>query len=267
MRHTVHASKTPLYLQGYLGDAASKVVGASAAPAGAITTAAIASSAATGSAWGAWAGPIGAGVGVAIGLIAGLLAAHAMRVKQAKDENSAVNLGLSGFDSDLRTIQSDYSAGKVDAATAEQAVQVAYQNYWSLVTPHIQPARNGCSGGSSCPPDTSAQGKQPCKGNIGAACCVGCYQIYPTVYGPGGVLAAFAGQSTSSGGPYVADIHPVYGSKYGAKARAAFTLNFQSPAAASSSITSALESITGGSGSGSILPWLIAAGVGLAVFA
>ena len=266
MQHTIVAPETPIYQLGYLGVEASQVVGASAAPAGAATTAALTAAAAgSGAAYGAWAGPIGAGVGAVIGIIAGLLGKHALRAKQARNENSAVNIGVSGFDSDLRQIQQAFKSGQISAQDAIQAIeQTAMPGYWTVVTPQIQPGRNGCNSGSSCPPDTSAQGVQPCHGNIGAACCVGCYQLEPSITGPSGVLAALSGQSQSKGGPYTADIHIVAGSSYGASTRGAYTLDFTPPVAPASSISSGLTSLfspsSGAPGGGtSLLPLLLIA--------
>jgi len=266
MQHTIVAPETPIYQLGYLGQEASQIVGASAAPAAAATTAEISAAAeASGAAYGAWAGPIGAGVGAVIGIIAGLLGKHALRAKQARNENSAVNIGVSGFDSDLKQIQQAFKSGQISAQDAIQAIeQTAMPGYWTVVTPQIQPGRNGCNSGASCPPDTSAQGVQPCHGNIGAACCVGCYQLEPSITGPSGVLAALSGQSQSKGGPYTADIHIVAGSSYGASTRGAYTLDFTPSVAPASSISSGLTSLfspsaTGPGGGSSLLPLLLIA--------
>jgi hypothetical protein len=261
---TVHASQVPLYLRG-LGVVPGQIVAASAPAAGAITSGLISSSAAAGSAWGAAAGPIGAAVGVVVGLIGGLLAGHEIRAKQARNENQAVNIGVAGFDSDLKQIWQAYKSGQIDSAGALQAVeQTLMPGYYTVVVPQIQPGRNGCQGGAYCPPDTSPA-RQPCQGNIGAACCVGCYQLQYSVSGPNGVIAAIQGTSGSSGGPHVADIHIVAPSKYGVQMRAAYTLDFTPPSLASlpagaSSSGDALSAIssaftTAGSGS-SLLPWL-----------
>ncbi len=276
MQHTVGAPEIPLYQLGYLAAVMpGQIVAASAPVAGAVTTGVI-SSVAADSAMASWAGPIGAGVGAVIGIIGGLLAGHELRAKQAKNENSAVNIGVSGFDSDLKTIQQAFKSGQISASDAMNAVeQTLMPGYWTVVTPQVQPGRNGCNSGSSCPPDTSAQGKQPCTGNIGAACCVGCYQLEPSVSGPNGVLAALAGQSQSKGGPYTADIHIVAGSKYGASTRSAYTLDFTPPKTATSSVASSITSLfspsssapgasaSGGSSFGSLLPLLLIGGLAL----
>jgi len=98
----------------------------------------------------------------------------------------------------------------------------------------------------------------PCTGNIGAACCVGCFNLALSITSPDGVLAAISGQSTASGGPYVSNISKVYPSKYGGRDREAYTLDWSPPASAVSSLTSSLTS--GGSSS---LPLLIGAAVAL----
>jgi hypothetical protein len=246
---TMYAPRTPLYQLGYhelagLGTGA-QVVGATAPIAAVATTAAISAAAAgSGAAWGAAAGPIGAGVGAIVGLIAGFMAGHELRAKQAKNENAAVNLGVPGFDQGLRQLQQAYKAGTISPTDVQQGVSVLLQNFWQEVAPNIQPGRNGCNSGASCPADTSAQGKQPCTGNIGAACCVGCFPLTESITGPTGVLAAVMGQSASKSGPYTAEIMAVGASKYGTSYRAPYTLDFTPPPApAGSSITSGLTSL------------------------
>lgn len=253
--HRVSAPSVPFHSLGYMGDgsaAAAQGTKMAAPVAGTVVTSLAASAG-----WGAWAGPVGAAVAVGIGLIAGLLAAHALRAKQAKNENSAVNIGVSGFDSDLRKIQQAFSSGQADLSTSVQAAQLVLQNYFSLVTPTIQPGRNGCNGGASCPsPASDTAASSYCKGNIGAACCVGCIDIVPSVLGPDGVIAALQGQSTAPEGHNVAKIRKVFPSKYGAKQRDAYALTFDSPASSvtAGSAVSAIEQSLGiGSGS-SLVP-------------
>lgn len=249
----VRAPRTPIYQLGYFG-AAAQIVGASAPIAAAGTTAILAADTSVGAA----AGPIGAAVGAVVGIIAGLLAGHELRAKQAKNENSAVNIAVNGFDSDVRQIQQAFSSGQIDASGVLQAVATVMPGYWTVVTPQLQPGRNGCNSGSSCP--IEVPGKQPCVGSIGAGCCIACYQLTPGITGPNGIVAAVQGQSQSAKGPYVAEIPQVFGSSYGASSRAAYTLDFTPKAG--TGITGALSSITGGSGS-SLMPLLLA---GLAIY-
>jgi len=248
--HRVTAPRIPLHLAG----------GAQAAQTIAPIAGKVATGAASSAGWGAAAGPIGVAVAVGIGLIAGLMAAHALRAKQAKDENSAVNIGVNGFDADLKSIQQALASGQVDVATAIQGAQVALQNFWQLVGAHIQPGRNGCSSGSACPASAPAN---YCSGSIGAACCVGCGDLNPSVLGPNGVIAAIQGTSTAPEGPNVAHILKVFSSKYGANQRNAYTLTFTPPAAGST--TAAIEQSLAIGGSGSLLPWLLIAGAAFLV--
>jgi hypothetical protein len=260
-----YAPKTPMYLRGRgLGATPGAVVAAGSPIAATATTAILSSSAFADTAIGSAAGPIGAAVGLVVGLVGSLLAGHELRAKQAKNENSAVNIGVSSFDSDLKQILAAYKAGQIDASGVAQAAPYALQGYWTIVGPQLQPGRNGCSTGSTCPIETP--GQQPCTGSIGAGCCVACYQLSPGLMGPNGVLAAIAGQSQSTKGPFVAEIPQVFGSSYGASNRGAYTLDFTPPpasvtAAAAGSLTSAL---TGASG-GSIFPLLLIAGLVYAV--
>jgi hypothetical protein len=248
------APRTPFRELSYhelagLGATPGAIVAASA-PIAAASASAIASATAAGS----FAGPIGAGVGLVVGLIGGLLAGHELRAKQAKNENSAVNIAVSGFDSDLKQVWQAYKAGQISATDAANAIeQGVMPGYWTVVGPQIQPGRNGCSNGMSCPVETP--GKQPCVGSIGAGCCVACYQLEPGITGPNGVLAALQGASGSTQGPYVAEIPKVSGSSYGTSNRGAYTLDFTPPASSSTGLTSALSSMTvGGS---SLMPLLL----------
>ena len=180
---------------------------------------------------------VGQIVGAVAAIAAAFLAAHAMRVKQATDENSAMNLGVSGVDHEMQAINQAYNARQIDAQGAIQLLQGVMAHYWALVNPHIQPGRNGCSGGSACPPwPASGSG---CTGSIGAACCVGCYDLaggpQPAVLGAFdggdgstpfyfGVMGAIivvqhgGGQSCMQG---------VVASQYGGKNRNGYRLNWQ----------------------------------------
>ncbi len=256
LTQTVRELDAPLYQLGFdgLAGTGTQVVSAGGAAAGTIVTGLLANTT-----WASAAGPIGAGIALAVGLIASLYAAHELRKKQAKDENSAMNVGVSGFDDDLKMIQQHLSAGQTDIPTALQGAQVALANYWAIVSPHIQPGRNGCASGSGCP-SSVPDGKAYCRGNIGAVCCVGCGNLAPSIGGPSGVLAAIQGQSSSSGGKNTADIMEVYGSKYGGRTRAGYSLTFTAGAA------SGLTSVFGGSGGSSFaLPLLAIAAIALLV--
>jgi hypothetical protein len=259
----IYAPTFPLYaLPAHLGAVsapqaiatAGQVGGAVAQQAvtGAISTAATTSGSAF---WGAAAGPIGAGVAVAIGLIAGLLAAHELRKKQAQSENAAVNLGVSGFDQGAHQIQQAFAAGQVDAPTAAQAAQLLLTNYWQEVAPHIQPQRNACNSGATCPGANIPQNY--CSGGVGAGCCVGCEALERSINNPDGVLAALQGVSTSKNGPTTADIYQVFPSSYGTSGRAGYSLTFTPPAggaaASASGDLSSIASAVPGGGTGLLL--------------
>ena len=191
---------------------------------------------------GAAAGAAVAGIGAAVAIAAALYAAHVARTKQAKDENSAMNIGVQGYDSDMKQVNAAYNSRQIDANAAISLCKQILANYWALVTPHIQPGRNGCGGGGNCPPwPASGNG---CSGSIGAACCVGCYDLAggPNAavlaatdggdgvnhyyFGTGGTIAVLQ----HGGGP-VAYQH-VFGSKYGGKDRPGYRLNWVQVAAA-----------------------------------
>ena len=161
---------------------------------------------------GAAAGAALAGVGVAAGIFAALWSAHLKRASQAKDENSAMNAGVQGWDADIRTINQAYNAHQIDHATAIKAIQQEMYQYWQLVTPHIQPGRNGCQGGAYCPP-----GVAHCSGSYGAACCVGCDDLLNSANNAIAALQQGGGSS---------QVLVVVGSKYGGIGRPAYSLNW-----------------------------------------
>jgi hypothetical protein len=169
-------------------------------------------------------------VGALSSLLGGLLGGMQRRAKQATDENTAENIAVAGFDSDLKTIQQAVNNGQVTPDQAVQAVSVARSNFWNTMTPHIQPGRNGCSSGASCVKDTSPNNtgdltggaiqyeKGYCTGNIGGTCCIGCGSIQKSIDNVLAVLNAGGG---------TADIITVYGnSKYGSGTRQGYTLTF-----------------------------------------
>jgi hypothetical protein len=259
----------PMYQLG----AAAQIVGATAPIAAVATTAAITaaaggSAAAAGTTAGAVAGPIGAAVGAIIGIVAGLMAAHELRARQARNENAAVNLGVQGFDEGVKQLAAAYRAGQISTTDVQQGLQVIMGNYWNEVGAQIQPGRNGCSVGAACPPDTSPaggpgytpseHGAQPCTGAIGAACCIGCYPLSESITNPNGILAALAGQSSSTNGPYKAEVLAVGASKYGTNFRAAYTLDFTPPAPSPGPIAGLASAIgptaVGGSGGSVLVP-------------
>ena len=185
---------------------------------------------------GAAAGAAVAGIGAVVAIAAALYAAHLQRAKQAKDENSAMNLGVVGFDHDIAMVQQAYNARHISASDAISLVRQLFNNYWALVTPHIQPGRNGCVGGSACPP-WPAKGNG-CSGNIGAACCVGCYDlagseqahVFSSTDGGDGVTAYHYGAAGTIAvlqvGGGVVLYQRVYPSKYGGKDRPAYKLTW-----------------------------------------
>jgi len=186
---------------------------------------------------GAAAGAAVAGIGAVVAIAAALWAAHEARVKQAQDENSAMNLGVQGVDKELAVINQAYNAHQISASDAIHLLSSTMSHYWALVSPHIQPGRNGCQGGTSCPPwPASGNG---CSGSIGAACCVGCYDLAggpsPAVLAPieggDGVTPMYFGVegailAVQHGGNMRTSMQQVVASKYGGKNRPGYQLTW-----------------------------------------
>jgi hypothetical protein len=183
-------------------------------------------------------------VGSIVGAIAGsLLAAHQRRLREATDENSAVNKFIADMDGSIATIGNAYNRGQLSGYQAAQYFEQLWQHYWAEVTPHIQPERNGCNGGASIPRSrggdlaNSACGggvgwsaianKYKCSGDWGAACCVGGAVIEGTIsnlkYG------AMKADSGARGNRVSVRVCQTFASQYGGRARAAYTVTFQKP--------------------------------------
>lgn len=171
-------------------------------------------------------GPIGAVVAGVTSLVTSLANGHKVRMQQATDENSAVNLGVQGYDQGLAQVNQAFIMRSINAVEAIQLVQQIMAYYWAEVNPHIQPGRNGCNGGAACPPYNG------CSGSIGAACCVGCYDLigsndtgnfppYGNMYF--GILGTVQVLQQGGGSVYY---QQVVGSKYGGKNRPAYVLSW-----------------------------------------
>jgi hypothetical protein len=177
-----------------------------------------------------------AGIGAAVGIFATLWAAHERRAAQARDENSASNIGVAGFDQDIKLVNAQYNARQIDAPTAIRALQQTMMQYWLVVTPHIQPGRNGCQGGNNCQAmqAVARTGQQACAGDIGAACCIGCEPLYYSLYDDGTdtVVASPKGPGAIwvlQHGGGISQVKIVGGSKYGAQTRYGYTLSWRAP--------------------------------------
>jgi hypothetical protein len=188
---------------------------------------------------GAAAGAALAGIGAVVAIGAALWQAHEQRLRQAKDENSAMNLGVKGIDADFAVINRAYNSRQLSPSDAINLLQQAWAHYWALVTPHIQPGRNGCQGGASCPPwPASGNG---CSGSIGAACCVGCYSLMGAddfksaealgpdnaIGGQGYYIGVKGAMNVIAHGGGVSLMQKVYASKYGGTTRNAYVLRWQ----------------------------------------
>lgn len=183
-----------------------------------------------------------AGVGLALhgisSLLGSLLGGMAKRKAQATNENQAENVAVQGWDSDLAAIASAYNNGTVNAAEAQQAVMQAWQNFWNVVTPHIQPNRNGCNSGSNCPHLASSPNYEPanyCSGNIGGSCCIGCGSIQKSRDNFLAVLQAGSG---------TVQVLKVYGNpKYGSNDREAYTITLGYQSTPSGAVQAAVNSL------------------------
>ena len=181
----------------------------------------------------------GIGVAAAIGIL--LWTKHLQRLKQAKDENHAMNLGVQGFDEGIRLINSQYNSHQIDPQTAIAALKQLMQQYWMEIFPHIQPGRNGCGitaqGTANCPSPIGALPANYCSGNVGAGCCVGCGSLMASLYYDGSTIPAQGAVNAAwypipgaivalQRGGGQSRVFKVYGSKYGGSERADYFLTW-----------------------------------------
>jgi hypothetical protein len=169
---------------------------------------------------------------VAGALTASLQAASKKRAQEAVTENAQLQVSVPGFDQAMAQVNALYTTRQIDAQTAIAAVQAIYQNFWAEMIPKIQPGRNGCNGGANCPV------KPSCSGSIGAACCVGCYDLagsdtpfaFTTAQGGDGTPMYFGVKGTivvlQHGGGAPVLYQMVDASKYGGVKRPPYILNW-----------------------------------------
>lgn len=161
-----------------------------------------------------------------------LLSASKQRAAEAVSENSAVGKFIPYFDSELSQIMAAASAGQLSPGQASQALSQLMQAYYSSVTPHIQPGRNGCAGGGAAKPQvggppghgacSATNGYYGCGNDKtwGAACCIGSV-LGATIANMQFVL------SQPNGGQAVAC--EIFGDKYGGASRAGYTITYTPP--------------------------------------
>lgn len=217
-------------------------------------------------------GPIGAGIGALVGIISGLWAAHNARVAGATHENEAINSAVQTWDAGMKAIfaaaNSSDPTQNVSGAQAATQVQQLFQQFWAAMAPYMHAAGTADSsmGGTNCGSGTlnpagacaGTIGGHMCDSSCTASCCVGCQDLYPTM------LESIQVLNSPSGG--TVQVCQVSGSKYGANARAGYTLAYTPPAISAvsgSSVVSGLSSLFGGAtgapSGGSLLP-LVAIG-------
>ena len=242
------------------------------------TGASVGTTIATASAIGAWAGPVGAAAGAIVGVIAGLFAASAARAKGAKEENQAINEYLPAWDQSLQAIFQQANAGTITAAEAISALQSLMPYWWQAAAqfkglPGVADASNGGGNCGTYNPQTST----PCSPTNGpgcdksctAFCCIGCYDLAPTVAYAAYLFSIPSAQIWAAGGVQL-NVCTVYSSKYGASQRNSYTLTWNPPktAATVAGIASAVSGAAGVSSAATVagIPvWLLA--LGAAAFA
>lgn len=169
-------------------------------------------------------------VGTAVGIVSRIFGGMALRSKQAKNENAALNGVVQGVDQALQQLAQAYNAGAITGNEAVQAVNSIWGWYWKSITPQIQPNRNGCASGGRCP-GTALQNEKTngvpqgfCASTEGASCCVGCGPIRLTLERMVATLQAGQG---------VVTVAPIGGDHYGLATRPSYQINIMQTATSS----------------------------------
>lgn len=163
---------------------------------------------------------------VGIGIVTGIFSGMAERARQATSENQALNEFVAGVDQAIKQVASDYNSGQISQNDAEAEIASIWSWYGQVVTPHIQPNRNGCASGSNCPgtatqyASTNGVPNGFCSGNEGASCCVGCGPIRLALENMSHALQAGKGTFT---------VPKVWGDHYGLQTREAYTISLNPP--------------------------------------
>jgi hypothetical protein len=179
-----------------------------------------------------------------------LLAQHTARLKDAKDENNAVNQIIPAFDADVTQIAAAYNTGTHSLDECVAAVEAVDAQILAYLQTQVGKPGTAWDGSGKC-------GKQCTVG-----CCVYYNNLHSALYGPqgqpyNGNLAAANGANgfipvmLAGGGVVV--IPKVYSSKYGLQARSGYTITLkQAPLVegALDSLESALATLTGSNAGG-----------------
>ena len=128
---------------------------------------------------------VGSAVSVIGGLVMGLLANHDRRVKEAKEENAALNMAVAAFKSDTATIFTALNNGDITEAVAVSSVVTVRNWFWQYMKQYVQPKcindRSQCKSTTAKAPNGTAGPKQPnpCSGSCCATCCIACNFLEP----------------------------------------------------------------------------------------
>lgn len=184
-----------------------------------------------------------AAIGAVVSIASRIFGGMAARAKEATNENLALQQVIVACDSTFAQINQQYNAGNLSASDAMAEVNSVWQWYWQIMTPKIQPNRNGCGSGGGCPNAATSNGEPAgyCSGDIGATCCVGCGPIRLAIENISAALQAGSGN---------ADIPTIYGNHYGVQTRAEYTLTFNAPALSNpiGAVTNTVDSLLGSLG-------------------
>lgn len=166
------------------------------------------------------------GLALPITLGLGLLAAHDKRVKQAKDENEALNLAMVSFDSDIQQVFEMANKGALTANDAQNAIAAMNDAFWNYIKPYqmgsqpcpagMDDVQNGCWYMYRIGNKKGCDGSKTCT----AGCCVGCNVVQPSL------TRALKVFQDGGGSVHVCEI---VGNKYGATPRPGYDLTYVAP--------------------------------------
>jgi hypothetical protein len=174
-----------------------------------------------------------------------LLAQHTARVKDATNENQAVNQIVPAFDQDVAEIVAAYNAGTYSPSECITALEQVDAQMESYLKANVGPT------------GTAWDGTGKCTRGCTVSCCVFYNDLHSAIYGPS--VAPYNGSTAAANGangliPVLAAgggtayIPTIYGSKYGLTQRPGYSVTVTSPPVIDSalgSLENALGQLTG----------------------
>jgi hypothetical protein len=179
-------------------------------------------------------GPIGAGIaGATAAIQQGIqqLALHTARLKNATNENEALDQVIPAFDADLLAIQNAFNTG-TSAQDCIQALELVDTNIYTYLRSLVGKPGTAWGGPTDAEigPGVNPTYSAPCNKSCTASCCVYLNDLRPAIYGRAGVNFGIISAILAGGGKVaVPEVYPPSDKSYGDYSRASYALVFTPP--------------------------------------